>query len=107
MSTGATELDELMKYLETAEEKHLSYMKVGDKILKLVTSDQNFVLLTVAEVTYKSGKARKFKDIKVIYSSNNNFVMSDDQEWTFITSRSYRNHGFWEIPADLLPEYFL
>ncbi len=103
---ASEEVTELMKYLETAQEKHLSYMRVGDLVLKMTTNDRNFVLLTIAEVTYKSGKARKFKDLQVIYVSSYSYTLSD-QEWTFLTNRSYPMHGFFPIPKEYFPEYYL
>ncbi len=103
---ASEDVTELMKYLETAEEKHLSYMRVGDLVLKMTTNERNFVLLTVAEVTYKSGKARKFKDLQIIYVSSNNYTLSNE-EWIFLTNRSYPKHGWWTLPIDFFPEYFL
>ncbi len=100
------ETEVLIKYLDDAPEKHLSYIKKDDHLLKIVTNDKGFFLLTISKCTEKSGKARKFIDLKVLYCSSPRYEMST-HDWTFVTNRSYENHGFWEMPKEFFPEYFL
>jgi len=100
------EIDELLKYLDTAPEQHLANIRKNDQILKVVTNDTGFFLLTTSVCTEKSGKARKFIDINVLYCSSKSYEITT-HDWTFITSRSYEHHGFWEIPKEFFPEYYL
>lgn len=96
---------ELMKYLEDSQQIELIKVDDNDKILKAVVTD-DFTLITLCDIEKPNRRIRNCTDFKLLYCSSSKYTLSPES-YTFRINKDYEKVGFYTIPKNIFPEYFL